>query len=66
MKNAQVPRKGNNHVDDSKFTENLLLQACDEKDTSNQGVTFLPVVYVSTFNLVVNIIRPDPAIVWQV
>mmetsp|Transcript_9808 Transcript_9808/g.17696 ORF Transcript_9808/g.17696 Transcript_9808/m.17696 type:complete len:196 (+) Transcript_9808:183-770(+) len=28
-------------------------------------VSFLPVVYISIFNSVVNILRPDPAIIWQ-
>mmetsp|Transcript_38885 Transcript_38885/g.81345 ORF Transcript_38885/g.81345 Transcript_38885/m.81345 type:complete len:225 (-) Transcript_38885:54-728(-) len=32
--------------------------------TTNE-VSFLPVVYISIFNSVVNILRPDPAIIWQ-
>lgn len=33
--------------------------------TPTKEVSFLPVVYMSTFNSVVNIMRPDPSIFWQ-
>mmetsp|Transcript_2465 Transcript_2465/g.5204 ORF Transcript_2465/g.5204 Transcript_2465/m.5204 type:complete len:99 (-) Transcript_2465:573-869(-) len=34
--------------------------------SSSKEVSFLPVVYVSVFNAVTNMLRPDPAIIWQV
>jgi len=55
----------NHHIDGSKFSKTLLLQPNEKENTTHRDVTFLPVIYVSTFNLVVNILRPDPAIVWQ-
>ncbi|KAL7540858.1 hypothetical protein ACHAXR_010427 [Thalassiosira sp. AJA248-18] len=36
-----------------------------QKQNPTQEISFLPVVYVSIFNSVINIIRPDSAIIWQ-
>ena len=35
-------------------------------DAQSKEISFIPVVYLSIFNCVVNILRPDPAIIWQV
>ena len=37
----------------------------DDNDTT-KDISFLPVVYVSLINTVINILRPDPSIIWQV
>jgi len=38
----------------------------DVNDIATKDISFLPVVYVSIINTVINILRPDPSIIWQV
>ena len=38
----------------------------DDNDIVTKDISFLPVVYVSLVNTVINILRPDPSIIWQV
>ena len=45
---------------------NQVAVVSDVNDIATKGISFLPVVYVSLVNTVINILRPDPSIIWQV
>jgi hypothetical protein len=38
----------------------------DQNHASNKNILFLPVAYLSAFNFIVNVIRPNASIMWQV
>ena len=38
----------------------------DHRHASKKEVSFLPVAYLLTLNSIVNVIRPDDTIIWQV
>lgn len=49
----------------AKYEQHAVTSQQNEYATT-KGASFLPVVYVSIFNSAVNMLRPDPAIIWQV
>ena len=46
--------------------KNQVAVVSDVNDIATKDISFLPVVYVSLINTVINILRPDPSIIWQV
>ena len=46
--------------------KNQVAVVSDDNDIVTKDISFLPVVYVSLVNTVINILRPDPSIIWQV
>ena len=46
--------------------KNQVAVVSDDNDIVTKDISFLPVVYVSIINAVINILRPDPSIIWQV
>ena len=48
------------------YSHNKNQVAVVSDDIATKDISFLPVVYVSLINTLINILRPDPSIIWQV
>jgi hypothetical protein len=50
----------------TKYGRDGAVHRLDQNPASNTNISFLPVAYLSAFNSIVNVIRPDASIMWQV